>query len=300
MGKRNLAGKKRFYAETVSLGLYLCASDIIERREVIWQNFLNTIVREAEFIPEMYDPIEEPPRFAFEPSDLAATLDMLMTRGQSVLLERYKPYYMFYSIDSGTIMNAGPINREGISVEASYFDKSENVRAFLSFATKLYGVFKPFYGRACHEHDRNRQNTVYTYFPEGHPYAGQVYSETGFGGNTRQGIPGVYWANFFGRIYVDTIGRDKFLTAPCHERQELDDGAFLLLTSESPLDWEKPDVQELRRAMRDHLGYEYFCDIENQDRVCKVPPFDFSVWEIECDRGMKIPERWKDLPKVKY
>jgi hypothetical protein len=221
-----------------------------------------------------------------------------MDRGEHVLLERYDPYYMFYTIDTGTIMAAGPVIFEGLTMEARYFEKAERIKAFLGFSKKLYVLFGAYYGRAYQKEDEARQNRVFTYFPPGHPRAGKVYSETGFGGDTRSGIPGVYWANFFGRIYVEMIGRQKFLSAPCFQREELEDGGFLLLTSENPLDWDKPEVQELRKAMRDHLGYEYFCDIKNPDRKCKIPPFDFSVWEKECERGMKVPDRFKDLSNL--
>ena len=256
------------------------ATDLLERRESLWKSFLATLLAQNDFVPVAFDPEEEPPRYVFDPSDVSGPMQLLMRRSES--------------INTGTIMSAGPINWEGLSAEEAFFRRQENITAFLQLSQQLYGVFKPHYGRICHQGERNSQNTIYTYFPKGHAMEGKVYSEKGFGGNTRQGIPGVYWANFFGRIYVDTIGRGKFLTAPCYRREELPDGGFLLITSESPLDWDKPDVQELRKAMRDHLGYEYFCDIKNPDRRCKVPSFDFSVWEKELERARNAKRRLKD------
>ena len=291
MTKKDPASRKRFYGTFVSLALYVSATDILERGDDLWQNFLKILIEDENFTPERYDQDEEPPRYVFEPSNLSPILKFLSTEGESILFERYNPHYLFYAIDTGSIVASGPDNSERISAEEVYFQQKENINSFLSLSIRLYSLFQPFYGRACHKDDMNMQNMIYTYFPPDHPNAGKVYSMTGFGGDTRKGIPGVYWANFFSKIYINTIGRGKFLTAPCYRREELSDGGFLLLTSESPLDWEKPEVQELRKAMRTHLGYEYFCDINNRDRTCKVPKFDFSVWEKECDYGMKIPAR---------
>jgi hypothetical protein len=298
MRRKDPSGKKRFYADFVWLSFYVHATDILEKRNWLWLDFLSLVVNEQDFTPERYDPDEEPPRYAFNASNLSDLMRILMDRGEHVLLERYDPYYMFYTIDTGTIMAAGPIISEGLSVETQYFENREKIKAFLDFSKKLFCLFGAHYGEISHKKDDTQQSTIYTYFPPGHPSAGKVYSQTGFGGDTSKGIPGVYWANFFGRIYVEMIGRQKFLSAPCFQREELEDGGFLLLTSENPLDWDKPEVQELRKAMRDHLGYEYFCDISNRERVCKVPPFDFSVWEKECERGMKVPDRFKDLSNL--
>lgn len=278
----------------MSFDLFANVADILEGAAQLWQNFVSLLISEKDFTPVRYDPDEEPPRYELDTSDLSGLMQILTTRSQNVLLERYDPYYMFYTVDTGTLMSAGPVNFEHLTAEKKYFEETGGSEAFLSFSKKMFALFGAYYGRIYHWQDKRQQNKILKYFPPGHPSAGEIYSETGFGGDTRKGIPGVYWANFFGRIYVDTIGRGKFLTAPCYRREELPDGGFLLITSESPLDWDKPDVQELRKAMRDHLGYEYFCDIKNPDRRCKVPSFDFSVWEKELERARNAKRRLKD------
>jgi len=298
MRSKDLAGKKRFSSDFVSLRLHTQSTAIAEKRYALWERFLELIVCEKEFTPERYDRFDEPPKNVFDCRDISEPIKILSLLGEKPIFERYKPYYLFYNLNTGHINPAAPINFEGLTVEAEYFKSYEKCEQFLNFSKKMYWIFNPLYGYIAQDYDRNNQNRIYTYFPPGHPNAGSVASMKGFGGDIRKGIPGVYWANFFSKIYIDTIGRDKFLTAPCYRREELSGGGFLLLTSESPLDWQKPEVQELRKAMREHLGYEYFCDINNRDRICKVPEFDFSVWEKECDYGMKIPERLKISPQT--
>ena len=293
MRRKDPAKEKRFCHNFVSLELYVDALNLVELRSKLWRDFISLVSCNKEFTPDKYDSEKEPPRYDFDSENTEKIYKLLLTGRQTVLFEKYNPYYMFYTIDSGSINAAGPDNYESISIEEQYFLELENIERLITYSKRLYKLFSSIYANIAHDEDMDRQNTIYTYYRAGHPREGKWRSMEGFGGDIRKGIPGVYWANFFSKVYVEEIGKKKFRTAPCHKRYELFDGGFLLLTSESPLDWQKPEVQELRRAMRDHLGYEYFCDIENQERKCKVPKFDFSAWEKECEYGMKIPDRLK-------
>ena len=96
------------------------------------------------------------------------------------------------------------------------------------------------------------------------------------GPTLERGLPGIYWANFFGPIYVDFFGREKFLTVPAYHKEELPDGGFLVLTAPSPLDYDRPEVRVLEEAILDHLGRDAFFEKAYPEKLCRVPHFTFE------------------------
>ena len=92
----------------------------------------------------------------------------------------------------------------------------------------------------------------------------------------RYGIPGVYWANFFGPIYVRLFGREKFLTVPAYQREEMPNGSFLLLTSASPVHYTYPKARAFERAIVDHLGQHAFFEKKRPQKAILAPRFSFE------------------------
>jgi hypothetical protein len=104
----------------------------------------------------------------------------------------------------------------------------------------------------------------------------EVVSSGRLGPTLERGLPGIYWANFFGPVYVDFFGREKFLTVPAYHKEELPDGGFLLLTAPSPLDYGRPEVQALQEAIIDHLGRDAFFEKAHPEKPCRAPQFTFE------------------------
>jgi len=104
----------------------------------------------------------------------------------------------------------------------------------------------------------------------------EVVASERIGLTLERGLPGIYWANFFGPLYVNFFGREKFLTAPAHHKEELPDGGFLLLTAPSPSEYDRPEVQAMAEAIMDHLGRDAFFEKAHPEKVCRVPQFTFE------------------------
>jgi len=130
------------------------------------------------------------------------------------------------------------------------------------FIRDLGGVF----GRVCHSADFDAQHKQRT--PGGYQYVGQRLSE---------GLPGLYWANMFGAELVRLIGERRFEQCPASNKEQTADGTWILFSSASPIDYASDHTQDLRAAMRQTIGAEFFFDI-NAPNVKPTPiPFQRSA-----------------------
>ena len=108
------------------------------------------------------------------------------------------------------------------------------------------------------------------------------YRVTGRGGGIgvklEEGIPGVFWGNYFGPFYVDWFGREKFDDLPCVEKRWLDSGGIFFTTAATPFEWNTPAARQMQQAVKDHLGREAFFDSETViARVRQLEPIpDYS------------------------
>jgi len=92
------------------------------------------------------------------------------------------------------------------------------------------------------------------------------------GDNPEQGIPGVYWMNFFGPVYVDYFGKQKL--AAVRDDAEiifLDTGGVYLRFGRLPEDSHTPAAVEHQRAVIRILGEEAFFDLRHPERKRDVP-----------------------------
>jgi len=92
------------------------------------------------------------------------------------------------------------------------------------------------------------------------------------GDNPEHGIPGLYWMNFFGSVYVDYFGKER-LTAVRKEAEIvfLDDGAVFLRFGSLPEESQAPALLEHQRAVIRILGENAFFDLRNSERRLDVP-----------------------------
>lgn len=73
----------------------------------------------------------------------------------------------------------------------------------------------------------------------------------------RDCLGGITWANLFGKPYVDMWGIEKLLKAPTWRTERLDDGGFLLITTESPTT-DRETAEEAEEKLKLYLGEKYF------------------------------------------
>ena len=132
-------------------------------------------------------------------------------------------------------------------VEESFFRSYENIDSFLHLSRSIYHLMQPDYG-SIHQ----TQNTL-----------DMLTYDTKLGKKTvatdlNKGIPGIYWANFFGPKIVAKIGKERLLSVPSNKTMQLHDGGLLILTSPSPIAPTEPENSKKREEIRAMLGENSF------------------------------------------
>lgn len=93
------------------------------------------------------------------------------------------------------------------------------------------------------------------------------------GNNPEHGIPGLYWLNFFGRLYVEYFTEEKLSAVARHAAVfSLAGEGIGLQFGRSPEESLSPDMLEQQRIVVDILGENAFFDIHQPERVPDVPP----------------------------
>ena len=159
-------------------------------------------------------------------------------------------------------------NRSGVKKPNVFSHSIEDVKrgsaeaeTFCDYVFGLFGIFNPVYGRLCHQKEYQGKNLI--------PSA---VGSNAVGINLRKHLPGIYWANFFGPRYIEFFGEDRLMSAPAHEVRWLGDAGILLLVSESPFDYGKPDVKEAEQAVVEHLGPDaFFFKSDPDDKTYRQP-----------------------------
>ena len=229
-----------------------------------WQDRLEPLVNLLDawsiFRPQRWD-IVEPPRHVFSKERLVAMADV-WTRREGLLLERENPR-LWISLEWWT--KARHPGRLAMEIEDRFFANQEHIQAFLDFSRALFAWGDMVYGFAAHEHEYEEQNVL----PVPTMVEGKLIKVGGT--DIRQCLPGVYWANFFGKEYVRWFGENLFLNAPCYRKEPLPDKGWLVLTAPTPLAYDRDKARQLKSALRRHLGKDAFFDKAMPTRPCRSP-----------------------------
>ena len=109
---------------------------------------------------------------------------------------------------------------------------------------------------------------------------GQIWCETVSEGRQGKqleyGLPEIRWANFFGPLYVEFLGREKFVTASVAIREELAGGGYLIAIAENPTGLDYQQLSSYGKIQSNHLGADAFVEKNNPQNNCRVPQFTFS------------------------
>jgi hypothetical protein len=95
-------------------------------------------------------------------------------------------------------------------------------------------------------------------------------------------MPGIFWCNFFGKVYVDFFGKDKMLSAPWYKTEELDQNGIITYLTEEPDNRELIESPELENKFKILLGKDSFGNLDEwknsnyQTQYKSVPKLDFS------------------------
>lgn len=102
-----------------------------------------------------------------------------------------------------------------------------------------------------------------------------IDDETGaraIGRRLGKSLPGLYWLNYFGRPYLDLMGRERLLSAPACEVKPVGDGVLVALDA-SPDAWQSADYRHREQETIAHLGKQFFFSRSDPDRQTIAPDF---------------------------
>jgi hypothetical protein len=174
------------------------------------------------------------------------TLAKRWSKFNNVLMKRERKYESELAILLGD-MGSG-LSILSLWIEESFFTPGTNIHNFLDFSLSLYGLLLPEYGFIHTVRDKIDMATV------NDPDFGKMLLPV----NLAKGLPGIFWANFFGTKYVELIGKEKFLNAQSHKKQELINDGFLLITTPSPLDVANVGCRNKQEELKKYIGLQYF------------------------------------------
>lgn len=120
-------------------------------------------------------------------------------------------------------------------VTHSYFSNHEKLLKFLSIAENICNIIRPMYGEIHDLEDSNELLCDNTY-------------------RVHECLPGVYWYNYFGKYYIEKIGKDKLLSSPASKIEELGNGDIIVYTSDNPFDYSSPTSRKSQKKLRKYLG----------------------------------------------
>jgi hypothetical protein len=117
----------------------------------------------------------------------------------------------------------------------------------------------------------------------------QFALDSGLGGNgcyfltthtLRNCLPMTFWANFFGRPYIELFGKEKLLQVPAHSIELISDDLIYIQLTENLSDIKNlpNEVNLARQRAQDFLGKEYFftSDLEKSEVKAVAPLFSLD------------------------
>jgi len=234
----------------------------------VGRQFLEILLRFG-FVPERFGD-EDPPTIKFNPSSTAEFMNEWEKHpGQLVIEKRGRNSFqalVHLGVNPYVVMSTYFV----FFLRDQYFG-SESPSKFLLFAEEMYALFKPVQGDIGHYEDRKAKTFIRTPIILGKL---RTYAEGYIPVNPTWGLPGIYWANFLGPIFVEFFSREKIEAAPCYSKKRLGDGGYLILTSESPLDYSKVETKQRERTLTEYFGDDTVFDKNRPDRILKSPlPF---------------------------
>lgn len=89
-------------------------------------------------------------------------------------------------------------------------------------------------------------------------------------------LPDFYWATVLGKAYVDLFGREKIVSAPASEVEQLSSDLYYLQMSKNLFDVETDEVAQTRQQIKRHLNSNVFFDPDlGSDHAYSVPEFSY-------------------------
>jgi|SRR5438309_965426 len=109
------------------------------------------------------------------------------------------------------------------------------------------------YGDGAHWSEFEEKNSITMRLPDG-----RVAREIS-GVRPRKGLGDIYWANLFGKPYIDLFGRENLMRVEA-TRMEFARDNVLLIFGSGPFDWKRTDIRNMQEKARLMLDRNAFVD----------------------------------------
>lgn len=122
-----------------------------------------------------------------------------------------------------------------LNVSHSYFMEDKNLRKYIEIGREIANNISPIYGKI---HDIADSN--------------EIMGEEVF--NLLEKIPAAFWGNYFGKHYIDKIGREKLLSFKGYIVEELKNGDIYIQTSASPMNPSSLEDRKVQNELAKLIG----------------------------------------------
>lgn len=145
-----------------------------------------------------------------------------------------------------------------LHLDEDYFSADDRTDRFLELCKELFAWGRMDHAFVAREVEYKSKN--------------ELGPGAGVGGpNLKVALPGVYWANFFGSVYVEWFGRQKFENLDTPKKERLHDGGWLLLTREDPIRYDPWAAQRIEEDIMRHLNRDAFFEKRDPRKITKTP-----------------------------
>jgi hypothetical protein len=227
-------------------------------RRDVGEQFTDLIFRYDDiYVPERWDTEDRSRlRRSFDQSSVPELLDewIKSEEWKTLVFERKRPKPVQMLVDMQRFARA-KFNGVSAYLHQALLIAPALQKQFLNFMIEMSVLVHADYGFVAHTQQERRQSPILT---------------------PAERLPGIYWANFFGRPYIEFFGRDKLLNTPCYEVREINDDLILLLTADSFNAPEMIESDEEVSKVKAYLNQNAFAGANFPQESCAVPLFNFG------------------------
>jgi hypothetical protein len=179
-----------------------------------------------------------------------------------IFKRKYPWHFMIMVFFMKTVPKAKitPISNLAIWIDAEYFSDNARQRRYIELCNDICSWGNMHYGFIALDQEYETKNS----FGPGRGVGGA---------NLHRGLPGIYWANFFGPEYAEWLGKERFTSIDVHRLEELPHGGWMVITRPDLLIWADPSIRENEQRIMNHLGRDAFFEMEYPDKPISIPPF---------------------------
>jgi hypothetical protein len=167
-----------------------------------------------------------------------------------------------------------PITTVAGTFSERWLESEEHVRSLKRFAARMTVAGRLEYLIAAHVSDEARKM-------RGSSGRGAAYR---YESKPARGLPYVPWLLVLGPRYVDFFGKERLASLDAFEAW-WPDGCFACTTSETPLDYGTPAVEQRETSIHSVLGEETFIEQREPERVASGPTFPFWLQGTDTHAG---------------